>query len=280
MAGRFAVQAVLFSFALSGCTTVDLRTQAQALRLEDRLVAGAPFTHQVYATPDAARSGNLIILIEGDGRAFLNRTTVARDPTPLHSPLLAMAPTLASFGNLLYLGRPCYHAAHHTTGCRPQLWTSHRYSQQVIASLVAAATPFLPTDGELWLIGHSGGGVLALQVARALASGSTLTKDRLRVLTIGAPLDLAAWVEQHQYTPLTGSEDPANDPAIFGPLCQRHLYGDQDRTVPVELINRWRWPRERVQIIAGADHSTRWGPALTTAMRTLQRTCLRDGQQL
>jgi dienelactone hydrolase len=103
------------------------------------------------------------------------------------------------------------------------------------------------------LIGHSGGGVLAVLVAPHVPATAA-------VVTLAANLDVAAWTQWHGYLPLTDSLSPATQPPLPATILQLHLTGGRDRNVP-ESINAgylknvppadvWRFPR--------FDHSCCW----------------------
>ncbi|MEM8933370.1 MAG: hypothetical protein AAGE94_19425, partial [Acidobacteriota bacterium] len=138
----------------------------------------------------------------------------------------------------IYLERPCYHRLDPDDPCRPELWTSARYSECVVSSLAAAIRLMLAERGDpsLTLIGYSGGGVLATLLAHRLPTA--------RLVTVAANLDVAAWVAHHGYLPLDGSLDPADGDAP--PAEQLHLLGAVDETVPpalvVPVLDGWQVP--------------------------------------
>ena len=70
------------------------------------------------------------------------------------------------------------------------------------------------------MIGYSGGGTLAQLVAEKF------TQTRA-VVTLAGNLDLAAWVQLHDYTPLGGSLNPAERPPLPGHILQIHYVGKQ-----------------------------------------------------
>ena len=70
---------------------------------------------------------------------------VAADPTPrrpLMLQILARAPMPA-----IYVGRPCYFETRADPGCTPELWTSARYSDAVVASLAAVINGYVERGG-------------------------------------------------------------------------------------------------------------------------------------
>jgi pimeloyl-ACP methyl ester carboxylesterase len=148
---------------------------------------------------------------------------------------------------VLYLGRPCYFEPRVEAHCTPDLWTSGRYSAEVVESLVAAVRRFAIADGNppLILIGYSGGGTLAVLMAPRLPTVRA-------VITIAANLDVDAWARWHRYLPLSASINPAAEPPLTDAIRQWHLIGGKDDNVP-EAVNRryfntlrrdqlWRYP--------------------------------------
>lgn len=220
------------------------------------VIGGAGFAHVAFTRNLSSDVSSLHVYFGGDGRAFTNRYRVARDPTPANP--LALELMLTDAAPAAYLGRPCYHGAP-DSGCQPNLWTSHRYSEAVVASMTHVLRELTgrAPQAEVTLIGYSGGGVLALLVgARSPRVGT--------VITIAAPLDLGAWTHTHRYTPLHGSIDPAQIDAWPASLRQLHVYGADDRNVPPRIAQQFvTRARERglpalLRVIDGFDHVCCW----------------------
>jgi pimeloyl-ACP methyl ester carboxylesterase len=230
----------------SGSERFDARAAARGLERSE--VAGAAFRHAVYA--NAARGGRLHVYLAGDGEPWRFGRIPADDPTigdTLALRLLALDPAPA-----LYLGRPCYHGHVRDPGCDPWYWTHGRYGERVVASLAAALARLRRARGdpELWLIGHSGGGALALLLA-ARAPGVR------GVVTIAGNLDPARWASLHGYAALEDSLDPAALPRLA--IRQVHLAGGRDENVPPALIERVaRRQGAAFEVHAEFDHRCCW----------------------
>ena len=56
------------------------------------------------------------------------------------------------------------------------------------------------------------------------------------MLTVAAPLDVAAWTEHHGVSPLSLSLDPITEIRRLAGLSQVHLTGRHDRVVPAAII--------------------------------------------
>ncbi|MBA53789.1 MAG: alpha/beta hydrolase [Pseudomonadales bacterium] len=221
--------------------------------LTNQVVAGTVYRHRIMingtgqATPLAA---HWHVYIEGDGRAVTALGRPSLDPTPKTPLLLAMMtqdPMPA-----LYLGRPCYY---HTEdpNCSPYHWTLARYSRNTVDSMAAALQGSLPDAATITLIGHSGGGTLAVLLAKKLNNVNT-------VVTLAGNLQVAKWTQYHHYSPLVASLDPAAEPPLPDCINQYHFAGAQDE----EILSAWieeyaqRQPSSHFELVAGTDHRTGW----------------------
>lgn len=242
----------------TGCTTgppADV-TWATGTQWQHAVVVNA-------ALRDGA-AGQVHVYIEGDGAPYRRRHEVAADPTPRRA--LAFELFRDDAQPALYLGRPCHYTRGADGGCLPAVWTTGRYSEDVVSSLHAALLATGIGDRPSVLIGYSGGGVLAELLARRLlattSSGRTdrpLTLRLAGLVTVAANLDVAAWVRHHDYEPLTGSLDPALLPPLPPSLFVLHVVGAQDTNVPPRLNAGYfaRAPTARVWTFA-TDHACCW----------------------
>jgi pimeloyl-ACP methyl ester carboxylesterase len=233
---------------------LDLATD-RGLRAE--IVSGQSFRHLVLS-PGRRGGRTLHVYLDGDGVPWLGGYP-ATDPTPrdpLVLDLLALDP-----GAAVYLGRPCYHGLAGEPGCAPPLWTSARYSEEVVASMAAASRRVLAARGAeriVWL-GYSGGGVLAMLLAARVP-------ETTGVITVAANLDVQAWTAQQRSSPLTGSLDPARQPSLPARVYQRHYAGGRDRTVPVEVTGT-----AGVVVIPEYDHRCCWTALWPSVLADLER---------
>ncbi len=194
----------------------------------------------------------LHIYIEGDGRPWIeNRLAVDPGPFDPVALFLMQQDPSPSF----YLGRPCYFQS--KVGlpdqCNPALWTRARYSKKIVDILIAAlnSQSDLATYDEWILIGHSGGGTLAYLMAQELPKVKT-------VVAISSNLNVTAWTNHHQYTPLDWSLDPAQLQPKKS-LRVFYLSGGKDKNVPLEL-NKTFLEKINATIISqpGYNHSCCW----------------------
>lgn len=262
---RAAPAFLLAALFIAGCGGQGARYAARAdqaglVRTER---TGLPFRHAVFARATSAAATDLHVYLEGDGTPWRRPGVVATDPTPrapLALELLARDP-----GPAVLVGRPCYHAAEVDPACDPRWWTARRYAPEIVASLAKVIEDEAEARGarRLTLIGHSGGGVLAVLLAARLPRVTL-------VVTLAANLDVAAWTTYHGYPPLAESLDPAREPPRRAPPAQFHYLGELDTNVPPRVLEslRSRSPAATWRVVPGFDHHCCWverWPALLAA---------------
>ena len=225
--GRSVAALVVASVAVRcGAPAVNFDEQAKALAYERRVVVGTQFEHVIYAKAGRP-SERLHVYLGGDGTPWLAGRP-AIDPTP-RNPLVLRLLAMDS-APAVYLGRPCYHGQVDGGQCAPWVWTSGRYSEEVVASLARVVRRLLQ-DGrhsQIAWFGHSGGGTLAALLAPRFRETDAL-------VTIAANLDTAAWAAYAWEGGLSGSLNPATLPPLPAHIRQRHYAGGADRVVPPYL---------------------------------------------
>ena len=240
-------------------------------RLDRQLVQGSNFTHVVYRRRGALPRGPLHVYLEGDGSPWVGRSRVAIDPTARNPVALRMM--LQDPASSIYLGRPCYEGQAFDPRCSPQLWTSGRYSPEVVGSMAAALRHVLdetPNDGVVF-IGYSGGGTLAMLLAERFLPTRA-------VITVAGNLDTAGWVAWHRYSPLDGSLDPATRAPLPATVAQLHLVGGRDKNVPTLLAKRVvsRQRCARVIIFENFDHVCCWDATWSRILHELEAVLTRS----
>ena len=223
----FFARAVLMAYSLlttSSCALLDTRpklcTGCQALALP---VAGFP-PLQAFVKPNTSHVRH--VYLEGDGNPWVLGNQMAINPNTQH--YLGLQLMHQDTSDTLYLQRPCYgYQARPPAPCSPTWWTNARYSAAVVSALNQALTQVQNQLGAkpLVLIGHSGGGTLALLMAEQRT-------DVAGIITLAGNLDPAAWVQHHQYLPLSESLNPATRPPLTAAIFRWHLLGNQDTNIP------------------------------------------------
>ena len=246
------------SLLLTACMSTQLGAVLDGLVASH--VQGSPFAHRVYVNSafadarseahDRNRPNTIHIYIDGDGRPWRN-DRVAADPSPRGMLVLRMLQQ--DRRPALYLGRPCHFTLPEDQACGADDYTFGRYSEQVLNSMVVALHKKVPDGARLILIGHSGGGTLAVLLAARLP-------EVVGVVTIAANLDLDAWTRLHGYTPLYASVDPARQPALRVSIAQLHLSGAADVDVPTAITRAGlqRQASASLRVVPGFDHRCCW----------------------
>jgi dienelactone hydrolase len=240
----------LIATSLSGCADRVLTATriAQQGGLTQRIVEAGPFRLLTYERLDerAGDGAPLIAYIEGDGRAWITRIRQSSDPTPIDPVALRLAEQDPA-PNVLYIARPCQFPS--VTGqqdCEARYWGAARYSATVVEAIatVIADVARRTNSRAIELIGYSGGGVLATLIAAR--------HPAMRVITVGANLDLAFWSELQAVSPLTQSLDPADEVEQLNAVPQIVMAGGRDDIVPAAVAQHYlaRFPTDhRPQLI-------------------------------
>jgi len=257
---RVALNAVLVSLLLSGCTSSGqrLNERAREAGLEIVRVTAGEFPSTVYlkrsAGADHATASSdskpLKVFLESDGLPWRGRTP-SDDPTPRQPVALEML--MRSPAPAAYITRPCYSGLR-SDKCNFELWTGARYSSEVVESMVATVREAQRRAGaeRVALIGYSGGGTLAVLIAERLENVAS-------VITVAANLDTDAWTDHHEYLRLSQSLNPALSEKPH-PWPELHLRGADDRVVPPTTTEKYfsRYPQAQQQTIDGFDHICCW----------------------
>lgn len=243
---------------LVGCSSAPTAQQyAERYQANLQYHDGSPFRHAVFVNPSAFQAQTshasqrlLHVYLEGDGIPFEHPTQVAEDPTP-RTPLMLRLMQLDPHP-AIYLGRPCYFNTQDSQ-CSPIWWTHNRYHESVINSMQAVLNRFRSDYDGFVLMGHSGGGTLAILLAERM-------NDVKTVVTLAANLDTDAWTLARGFTPLMGSLNPARRPPLRKDLIQVHYAGDQDPVIKAEWIKDFaeRQQRAEFHLIKDYDHACCW----------------------
>ncbi|MBT5107128.1 MAG: alpha/beta hydrolase [Rhodospirillaceae bacterium] len=261
------------AFVLSACTTVSIlqsrpeRADTLAVKNNWRLsayhtphfkiIAYRPASFERMAASKAP-TDTLNVYLEGDGLAWITETRLSRDPTPSEPITLELAvqdPNPRS----IYFARPCqYLTPNDLAQCSPAYWSSHRYSEEVVASMSDAVEQAKRESGarRVRLFGYSGGGALAVLIAARRT-------DVIGVTTLAANLDHQFWTQQGGMTPLYGSLNPAHVANEISHIPQIHFIGEDDETVPNSVAYAYMsdikdTSRIRIVKLPDMDHTCCW----------------------
>lgn len=216
--------------------------------------------------PRSQRQPVLNVYLEGDGLPWILRYWRSRDPTPRQA--LMMSLMRLDRDAAIYVGRPCYNGLAKTRGCSVKKWTGGRYGPDIVGSMREAIFEEIRRTGatRIRLLGHSGGGALAMLLAEGLPQASA-------VVTLAGNLNVDGWTRLHGYTPLYSSLDPLRQAPLDPAIRQIHLLGQQDSKIPPVLVEGWirQQPSATGIVLSGFDHGCCWAdiwPKVLTALKT------------
>lgn len=217
------------STQFTGCANPAQRLDARASELGYRrvMLQGDGFSHVAFFKDGREASGKTLhVYLEGDGSPWIRKRVPASDPTP-RNPLMLELMSLDA-GSSVYLGRPCYHGVRSNV-CTPDMWTNKRYSEAVVSSMSVALDGVSAGYQSLVLLGHSGGGTLAMLLAERQPKVAM-------VVTVAANLDSDKWAALHKQQELSGSLNPATRPPLRSSIRQMHYAGEEDDNAPPQLV--------------------------------------------
>jgi len=229
---------IALSCFLTSCTSVHNRIReaqkiADKSALKEDIVQGNIFrfvTFQRISNP----AKSLHVYIEGDGKAYVTRTIVSKNPTP-HNPIALKLAAQDKDSNVLYIARPYqYNQSTAEIQNESRYWTSHRYAEEVVAEISGAIDKIKEENHlkDIVLIGYSGGGTLAALL-------TTRRKDVIILVTVCGNLDIDYHAELHRITPLEGSLNPADFGEKLKTIKQIHFVGGKDANVPRSVAERY-----------------------------------------
>jgi hypothetical protein len=248
---------ILLCLITTSCSlTQQYRRIAKQYDLDSQIITINGFRLQVYANQPYIQNlkqlkipiDDLHVYIEGDGRAWKSLHTPSKNPTP-KSPIMLKLMTLDPMPSI-YVGRPCYYLQNNK--CDVLLWTFARYGDDVVVALTQAYEQLSSHYSSLTLIGHSGGGALAMLIASRLYKTKT-------VVTLAGNIDSDAWTTHHHYSPLYLSHNPAKQPLLPKHIRQFHYAGSNDTNVLPRFIKETA-ERENAHydVLDGFDHTCCW----------------------
>ena len=259
----FAV--TFFLLFLPGCATLassfDPQFTADQIagknRFHKEIIPTQIFTLTTYSRLETPGKP-LTVYIEGDGRAWLSKNLLSKDPTPFHPMVLELA-ALDPSPNVVYLARPCqYDNLAFQKPCGPEYWSDKRFSEEVISSMNEAVDFFAEkaAASQVHLVGYSGGAAVAVLITER-------RQDIVSLRTVAGNLDPEALNRHHRVSPLSGSLDPIQAAPKISSIPQRHFIGANDKVVPPSVSENFLRASEdsacvKVTTVEGAGHHSGW----------------------
>ena len=259
---------VMVCLCLVGCTTPSQRFNEEALNLgfKVEVLSSERFQHNIYLAENFREGRRLHVYLDGDGTPWKRNRWIAKDPTA-RNPLILYLMKQDNTPSIL-LGRPCYYGFSAEPECDGKLWTSHRYSKEVVDSMVEVLNTWLKTYdfNEVVLIGYSGGGSLSILMAESV-------ENVKKVVTIAGNLDVKAWSEFHGYLALKDSLNPAKEVALNSKIKQFHFAGKEDEIVPAFIIKEFAGKQinSKYYELEDKDHSCCWDEVWNEILRVVDQ---------
>lgn len=171
---------------------------------------------------------NINVYFEGDGLAWLSRSTISDNPTPINPigfKLMIKDKTDCS----IYIARACQYVE--DSKCTKKDWASHRFSQNIIDATNEAIEIIKQqyNNKTFRMLGFSGGGAIATLI-------SAKRDDVIQLTTFAGNLDTQKLAQIHNITPLNGSLNPADFTKKLEKIKQVHFVGAKDTIIPNEII--------------------------------------------
>ncbi len=250
---------LLFACLLfGGCATMETHTDPAQLAgavgmLRQDVVAGQ-FTLTTYARI-ARPKQTLHVYIEGDGRAWVNRSTISPNPTPKTATGLLLA-VADDWPNVVYIARPCQFRNLTHEYCDSAYWTNKRFSEEVVMATGLVVDHYLALThaNKIELIGYSGGAAIAALLA---ARRNDVTSLR----TVAGNLDHTAVNRYHHVSQMLESLNPMDQVARLHRLPQRHFVGEKDEIVPASVAQAFVNSQQscaHLTVVPTATHTTGW----------------------
>lgn len=219
---------------LHSCTDVSYNNNPATLgklgEFEKEFVKGGDFWLTTYQKI-TDKNRPYVFYIEGDGAAFNGKYKVSRNPTPRRQMFIKLA-AMDERPNVVYIGRPCqYTPMSMNPKCNNQYWTNRRLSEEVVESINQVINK-INNKHKFSLVGFSGGGGVAVLIA----AKNKQVKD---IVTIAANLDLAAFVDYHNVSPMIGSLNPIDYTSEVSNIPQLHISGGKDNIVPPFIADKF-----------------------------------------
>lgn len=220
----------------SGCTHIPTLNERKTTALNisfDKAVAQTNIktsTFNLFSMQKLLQCENkdMKVYIEGDGLAWITKSKISDDPTPLHP--VGFSLMLSDDSNCkVYIARPCQYIKQNS--CESKYWTSHRFNTKIIQSFDEVMSNLKKNhkNRSFTLVGYSGGAAVAALTAAK-------RNDISKLITVAGNIDTDKWVKLNRISPLSGSLNPADFTKHLENIQQFHLIGNNDKIVPKDIF--------------------------------------------
>ena len=254
---------IIFVIFFTSCARYSLESRldyAQELANKNHFILENIQTKNFYLRTYRKLNNNkqaLRIYVEGDGFAWVTRTTLSSDPTPIKPIALELASS-DKYENLAYIARPCQYVKNLDKKCSSEYWSNKRFSKEVISSINEAIDVLKAKqkNKNIELIGFSGGGAIVTLVAAK-------RKDVVKITTIAGNLNHKLLNEYHNVSQMKGSLNPIDIASKISYIPQLHLVGGDDKIMPPLIAKSFKKASKnpkniKIKIIPNVTHTKGW----------------------
>ncbi|MFZ2620046.1 MAG: alpha/beta hydrolase [Alphaproteobacteria bacterium] len=235
----------------------DVTPLTQAAGLQRVEVTAEPFVLTAFVR-NTNPNASVHVYVEGDGYAYVTKTTPSGNPTP-HRPVALELALQDLHPNMIYLARPCQYTpvANNPACADRKWWTTHRFDAVSLAALNEAVDKLKQNASQhIELIGFSGGATMALLLAAQ-------RHDVISVRTVAGNLSPAVVNHVHGVSSMPNALDPRNVASKLQRIPQHHWVGANDKVItpavaetyhaalPIPHCSAW-------QVVPAASHTEGW----------------------
>jgi hypothetical protein len=179
------------------------------------------------------RGQPITVYIEGDG-AESQDFSLKGDPTPVDPVGLRMAAD-DNTSNVVYLAQPCqYTDLTGVRACTEALYTTHRYSPQILDAMGAALDNIKARHDapSFNLVGFGGGAAIAVELA-------AVRDDVKSLKTVAGNLDTTVLAQGWKENPFAGSLNPVDAAPKVAHIPQTHSVASWDKARSLQMIENF-----------------------------------------
>ena len=232
-------------------------TIADSGGLSDWRIETDEFTLQSY-TRFSSNVDDLVVYLEGDGFAYINRRRISSNPTP-RNPLALRLAAIDPAPAVAWIARPCQYslAPVPPAPCQRLHWTTSRFSEEIVDAVDQAIDQVVERAGarRIHLVGYSGGGAIGVLLAAR-------RDDVVSLRTVAGNVDHDMLMQVKRVAPLSGSLNPVLVAGDISNLPQYHFAGEDDEIVPPWVAQRFIEFTGRTcasaRLVEDADHQDGW----------------------
>ena len=228
---------VIFLFLLlSSCALENLETRKKLIKQIDNQKKFKEIIYKdkfdIFSLQRIDGNNSVVVYIEGDGLAWIDRFTPSSDPTPINPLGFKLASLSDSSSDVVYLARPCQYVK--TEACNREIWTKLQYSKLILSTYENILKELSYQYSDIHLVGYSGGAVITMYL------GSLKDSNIKSIRTIAGNIDPNEFTRLLNLTPFKTTVDLSDLYKNIKTVSQTHYYGINDKVIPQELHKNYQ----------------------------------------